>query len=35
MLTLEIGGNLLTALALVVGAALVDRWWRYRAGARR
>lgn len=32
MHTLEIGGNLLTAVALVVLAALVVQWWRFRSG---
>jgi len=34
MHTLEIGGNLLTAIALGVGAWLVVQWWAFRSGRR-
>ena len=36
MMTIEIGGNLLAAIALGVLATLVVQWWRFRyLGGRR
>jgi hypothetical protein len=34
-MTLEIGGNLLTAIVLVSLAVLVERWWAYASSRRR
>jgi hypothetical protein len=34
MLELEIGGNLLTAIALGLLSTLVVQWWRFRSGRR-
>jgi hypothetical protein len=33
--TIEIGGNLLTALLAAGLVLLVIEWWRFRAGAKR
>lgn len=35
MYTLEIGGNLLTAVVVVCLAGLVREWWRFRVQGRR
>lgn len=34
MIEIEIGGRLLTAVGVLVVAALIERWWRYAASRR-